>query len=373
MQTNIIYIGLDVDDNSYHGCGFKPDSGEIIEFKLRPTLKALMDKLQNIQKLHPNFTLKVCYEASYIGFTILRDLMREGFHCDVVAPNSIPRVAGNQVKTDRLDAAKLAQFYANGLLTVVTPPEPEQEKDRDLLRSRHYLVKQLSELRGHIHSLLRRHGFNFLQETRLKTYWSKSHLDWIERTISKSVGSFKRNLELLFQQLKWLQFTISEYNTQIEMLAETDTYKKPVQALTCYKGVKNLFALTMITEIGDIKRFPHPRQLVSWVGMDIREYSSGGKHNRFGITKHGNPYLRTAFVEANQRVFRSTLIGEDLKLRRKTISPTFIHIADRCLDRLRKKGTRLLHGGKHPNKVKVACAREMIGFVWESLNVAQAN
>jgi transposase len=50
----------------------------------------------------------------------------------------------------------------------------------------------------------------------------------------------------------------------------------------------------MITEIGDIQRFPHPRQLVSWVGMDIREYSSGGKHNRFGITKHGNRHLRTA-------------------------------------------------------------------------------
>jgi hypothetical protein len=42
----------------------------------------------------------------------------------------------------------------------------------------------------------------------------------------------------------------------------------------------------MITEIGDIKRFKHPRQLVSWMGIDIREYSSGGKNNRFRITKH---------------------------------------------------------------------------------------
>ena len=58
-------------------------------------------------------------------------------------------------------------------------------------------------------------------------------------------------------------------------------------------------------EIGDIKRFPHPRQLMSWVGMDIREYSSGGKHNRFGITKQGNRYLRSAFIEANQRGYRT--------------------------------------------------------------------
>jgi hypothetical protein len=39
---------------------------------------------------------------------------------------------------------------------------------------------------------------------------------------------------------------------------------------------------------------------------------------------------------------------------------------------LSKKGNRLLLAGKHPNKVKVACAREMVGFVWESLRLAAA-
>jgi hypothetical protein len=42
------------------------------------------------------------------------------------------------------------------------------------------------------------------------------------------------------------------------------------------------------------------------------------------------------------------------------------------LRRPSKKGNRLLLAGKHPNKVKVACAREMVGFVWESLNKAAA-
>jgi transposase len=64
--------------------------------------------------------------------------------------------------------------------------------------------------------------------------------------------------------------SLAEYNQQIEALAQTERYQKPVQALTCYKGIKTIFALTMITEIGDIQRFPHPRQLVSWIGMDIR-------------------------------------------------------------------------------------------------------
>ena len=83
-------------------------------------------------------------------------------------------------------------------------------------------------------------------------------------------------------------------------------------------------------------------------------------------------YLRTAFIEANQRGYRTARIGQDLKARRKDIAPELIHIADRCLRRLNKKGNRMLMAGKHPNKVKVACAREMVGFVWESLNKVAA-
>lgn len=59
-----------------------------------------------------------------------------------------------------------------------------------------------------------------------------------------------------------------------------------------------------------------------------------------------------------------------LKTRRKGAPPELIEIADRCHKRLYKKGFRLLMGGKHPNKVKVACAREMVGFIWESLKAA---
>ncbi|MFO8154341.1 transposase [Thioalkalivibrio sp.] len=145
-----------------------------------------------------------------------------------------------------------------------------------------------------------------------------------------------------------------------------------MQALTCYKGIKHLFVLTMVTEIGDLKRFAHPRRLVSWAGMDIREYASGGRSTWLGITRQDNRYLRTALIEAKQRGDRSATLGKDVKARRAESRSEYVGIADRCLRRLNKKGNRLLLAGKHPNKVKVACAREMVGFVWESLNQAAA-
>ena len=368
MNEKIIYVGLDVDDQNFHGAALIPATGEVIEFKCRPNTKGLINQLQDLKVKLQDFDLKICYEATYIGFTLQRDLAAQGYICDVVAPSSIPRVHGNQVKTDRLDATKLAQFYSAGLLTIVTPPEVETEKDRDLMRSRQFILHQLSEVRTHIQSLLRRNNMHYKSETGSMSHWTRNHLCWLERKCDESNGSLKANLKLLIQQMKWLNHTRAEYDKAIDELAATEKYKKQVSALVCYKGIKNIFALVMITEIGNIKRFKHPRQLVSWMGMDIREYSSGGKNNRFGITKHGNRYLRTAFIESNQRIFRAKSIGNDLKQRRKDIDPELIQIADRCMSRLTKKGSRLLLAGKHTNKVKVACAREMVGFVWESLN-----
>ena len=86
----------------------------------------------------------------------------------------------------------------------------------------------------------------------------------------------------------------------------------------------------------------------------------------------GHRYLHTALIEANQRGYRSAVLGKDEKSRRARSSSAYVAIADRCLQRLNKKGSRLLLAGKHPNKVKVACAREMVGFVWESLTQAAA-
>jgi len=310
MKQNIIHIGLDVDDTQYHGAAFNKETGEVIDFKCRPTLKGLLQQLDRMARHFKGHEIKLCYEASYIGYCLQRDLVSNGIHCDIVSPSSIPSPRGKAIKTDRIDAGYLAQFYANDLLTIVQPPDEEQEQDRDLLRSRQKVMQQRNHLRKHLQSVLRRSGLHYKAETGNKSHWTKHHYCWLERTIDGLPGSLKVNLELLLRQLKALNEVLSDYSQQIEVLARSPRYQPAVLSLTCYKGIKNIFALTIITEIGDIKRFSHPRKLVSWIGMDIREYSSGGKHNRFGITKHGNRYLRTAIVEANQRGYRTARIGK---------------------------------------------------------------
>jgi transposase len=372
MQQNIIYIGLDVDDTQYHGSALNKQTGEVLEFACRPTLKALLNQLSKLKSHFPSSAFKLCYEASYVGYTLRRDLAQHGYNCDVVAPSSIPSPRGKQVKTDRIDAAQLAQFYANDLLTQVNVPDAEGEQDRDLLRSRQKIVAQQTELRTHIQALLRRQGLHYRVQCQHKTHWTKLHYAWLDRTVESVAGSLKINLNLLLHQLRAIDAILLDYDQQVECMAQSPRYQSAVKALTCYKGIKNHFALTMITEIGDIHRFDHPQRLVSWMGLDIREYSSGGKQHRFGITKQGNRQLRTAFVEANQRSYRSTKITKALAARRKDTDSELINIAYRCLHRINKKGRHLLLAGKPVNKVKVACAREMVGFVWESLRKVAA-
>ena len=91
MNHTPLYIGLDVDDSRYHGSVFNQDTGEVIDFQCRPTLKGLMTQLNKLARQFPGCTLRLCYEASYIGYCLQRDLVEKGFHCDVVAPTSTPK------------------------------------------------------------------------------------------------------------------------------------------------------------------------------------------------------------------------------------------------------------------------------------------
>ena len=101
MKQNIIYIGLDVDDTQYHGSAFNKDTGEVIDFKCRPTLKGLLQQLDRMARHFKEHKIKLCYEASYVGYCLQRDLMANDTHCDIVSPSSIPSPRGKAIKTDR--------------------------------------------------------------------------------------------------------------------------------------------------------------------------------------------------------------------------------------------------------------------------------
>jgi hypothetical protein len=87
-MQDIIYIGLDVDDQSFHGSTVNKSTGETQDFQCHPTIKSLGKQLLKIQKLFPDSSLKICYEATYLGFSLQREIADLGFHCDVIPKRS---------------------------------------------------------------------------------------------------------------------------------------------------------------------------------------------------------------------------------------------------------------------------------------------
>ena len=70
LHQNIIYIVHDVDDTRYHGSTLNTETSDVLAFKCRPPLKKLLGQLDRLRKCFPTELLRLCYEASYIGYTL---------------------------------------------------------------------------------------------------------------------------------------------------------------------------------------------------------------------------------------------------------------------------------------------------------------
>ena len=88
MEQNVIYVGIDVDDVRDHGSALDKRTGEVLDFESRPTLRGLVQQLEKVHRYFSGAALKLCYEASYAGFSLQRDLKGREYQCEVVEYSS---------------------------------------------------------------------------------------------------------------------------------------------------------------------------------------------------------------------------------------------------------------------------------------------
>ena len=108
-------------------------TGEVRSLGIIPNRPESIRKL--VKKLGPVGTLRACYEAGPTGYVVYGQLTALDVRCEVVAPTLVPTKAGDRVKMDRRDAAKLARSFRAGDLTAVWVPDAAHEALRDLARS----------------------------------------------------------------------------------------------------------------------------------------------------------------------------------------------------------------------------------------------
>src|SRR5207244_3690826 len=150
------WVGLDVHKDTIAVCWVDDQSQREEQVEIPHDVRRV-DRLMAKLAREPA-ELRICYEAGPAGYALRRQLTKKGFDCEVVAPSLIPKRAGEQVKTDRRDASKLARLFRAGELTFISVPDEEQEAVRDLVRCREDLVADTTRARHRLSKLLMRHG-----------------------------------------------------------------------------------------------------------------------------------------------------------------------------------------------------------------------
>lgn len=142
------------------------------------------------------------------------------------------------------------------------------------------------------------------------------------------------------------------------------TLQQVINDLQALRGIGDISAVTIASELGQISRFESARQLMGYCGAVPSEDSSGKRTKRGAITKTGNAHLRRIVVEAAWNYRRPPCIWYGLRRRQESISEQTKEIAWKAQHRLHKRYRQLGAAGKDQRKIVTAVARELLGFIW---------
>ena len=360
-----VYVGIDAHTTNYtFAAVYALDRDPINVSTYQPCVKSVTDYCKGVKKkLGEDTEIVLGYEAGTLGFSLRRDLEKNGLSCIVMAPSTITGTEMNRKrrkKTDKRDAVAIAKSLMTHQYSEVHMPDEDDEAVRDYIRMREDLKHHQKSNKQQIGAFCHRHGFHFDDGK----YWTKKHLEWL-RSLPVS-GMLKETLDAYLRTYDYLIDRIKEVDMKIEAIAETDKYRESVHKLICFKGIRTLTALALIVEIGDFTRFVKAKNFAAFLGLVSGEDSSSTDQNLLGITKQGNRFLRKLLTEASQCFSRATSRkSKDLLRRQSGNTEQVIAYADKANERLRKRYYHLvIHNKKHANKANTAVARELACFVW---------
>jgi len=361
MRKNTLWVGLDTDKKHIDvAVAERLPDGEVRYWGRTANTPASVDRL--VKKLgRGGRELVVCYEAGPCGYGLYRQLAgKRGVKCLVVAPSMTPRRPGERVKTNRRDALKLARLLRAQELTEVWVPDAAHEALRDLVRARTTAVSSLTRCRQHISSFLLRQGIPYIGKP-----WTKKHRAWLGRLEFEHPAHRLLFVELLIA-LDQQQARRDRLTDHIRELVPGWSLVWLVEAVQALRGYQLINAATVVTEIGDPRRFERPRQLMGFVGLNVSEQSSGDTVRRGHLTKTGNKRARKALIEAAWTYSRPAATSKPIAAR---LPAQVQQIADKARHRLSRRYRQLVARGKLKQVAIAAVARESIGFIWA---IAQA-
>ena len=244
-------------------------------------------------------------------------------------------------------------------------PDEAHEAIRDLSRAREDAVQGRTRARQQLKGFLLRHGVRYTG----KTSWTKSYYQWL------GTLNFGHSAAQTAFTEYWLAVTagddrVERLSQAVQTSVQGWRFEPVVTALQALRGVDVTSAIGLVVEIGDLRRFDHPRKLMGYLGLVPSEQSSGERTNRGSITKTGNGHARRLLTEAAWNYRFKARIGRRAQQRQQELPEHIRSMGWKAQLRLTQRFAALDKRGVQRNKICVAVARELAGFVWSIGNAA---
>ncbi len=249
------------------------------------------------------FAVVVIQEAGLDGFSIDRVLRKEGVESHVVDPASIAvSRRARRAKTDKIDGEALVRTllaFKRGeprVCSMVRPPSVDDEDNRRLARERKALITERVRHSNRIKGLCFAQGasnYEPLRRDRRARLEALRTADGRElpRNLKAQIVRELDRLELLMEQIKNVE------TERAALLAEEGTKAGKARAMLLkLKGLGPEFANVLVAE-GLFRDFANRRQVAAYAGLAPTPWQSGTIDREQGVSKAGNPRLRTALVQ----------------------------------------------------------------------------
>lgn len=197
-------------------------------------------------------------------------------------------------KTDERDAQLILELLLTNRFPRIWVPTPAERDLRQLLWHRHKLVRLRTMVRNQLHFLAL--SQRLCRKQRLFTAKGRRELE----ALPLGPWTARRREELL-QLLDRLQPSIAQLDQAV--VAEASARDDAARLMT-HPGIGPVNALAFVLTVGPVARFERSKKLVSYLGLNPSEHSSGGKQRLGAISKQGNTMMRWLLIEAAQSAAR---------------------------------------------------------------------
>ncbi len=306
-----IYVAIELSKKSWLVGIQDPMSKKISQHKLDPGdaegLVALIGRKRQAlaHKLGKEVRVLSCYEAGYDGFWLHRFLEAAGIDNHVLDPASLPvKRRARRIKTDRLDVVSLLRALIGFIggdkeaCSLVRVPTVEEEDDKRVHRERERLVSERTAHINRIKGLLACQGIYRYQPQNRN---ARDRLSGLKTGDGHELASHvKREIERELDRLELIARQVKESEAARDGVAKagdgSSSRDRKIQHLYRLRSIGPAISTVLVGEIF-YRSFRNRREVGAYAGLTGSPYNSGKVVREQGLSKAGNPRLRTTMVE----------------------------------------------------------------------------